>query len=98
MKQILLAVTNPQPPTADTEMPTIEEKSRRVTQTAVTSASDIRPSKEIIYETPKREPVREDDDDYDDEFLEEDAKKFGRENVGSVTSPYLMPCLQEAVS
>jgi len=26
-----------------------------------------------------------------DEFLEDDAKKFGRENVVSVTSPYLMP-------
>ena len=36
---------------------------------------------EIIYETPKRQPVREDDDDYYDEFLEENAKKFGRENV-----------------
>ena len=24
-------------------------------------------------------------------FLKEDAKRFGRENVGSVSSPYLMP-------
>jgi hypothetical protein len=77
-------------------MSTLKAKSRRGTQTAVTSASDIRPSKEIIYETPKREPVREDnddDDDYydDDGFLQEDAKRFGRENVGSVASPYLMP-------
>ena len=51
----------------------------------------IRPSKELIYETPKREPVREDNDDYEDEVLEEDAKAFGRENLGSVASPYLMP-------
>jgi len=73
-------------------------KSRHGTQTDVTSASvsdtHIRPSKEIIYETPKREPVREDnddDDDFDDEFLKEDAKRFGRENVGPVGGPYLMP-------
>jgi hypothetical protein len=53
----------------------------------------MRPSKEIIYETPKREPVREDnhDDDYDYGFLEEDTKTFGRENIGPVPSPYLMP-------
>ena len=59
-----------------------------VTEASV--AADTRPSKEIIYETPKREPVR-DDADYDDEFLEENAKKFGRENEGSVPNPYLMP-------
>jgi len=52
----------------------------------------IRPSKEIIYGTPKREPVRDDDYDdyYDDEFLKEDPKTFGRENIGSVANPYLM--------
>ena len=53
----------------------------------------ICPSKEIIYETLILEHVGEDDDedDYDDEFLEEDAKTFGREKVSSVASPYLMP-------
>ena len=52
----------------------------------------IRPSEEIMHETPKREPVLNVDDHvYDDEFLEEDGKKFGRENVGSVGSPHLMP-------
>ena len=88
MKQILPVATNPQTPTRDIELPTLKAKSRRETQTDVTSASvtDIQPSKE----TPKREPVREDDDDHDDVFLEEDATRFGRENVGSVTSPYLM--------
>ena len=53
-----------------------------------------RPSEVIIYETPKREPARDfddDDDDYDDEFLEEDAKTFGRENVGSVAPLQVMP-------
>jgi len=52
-------------------------KSRRASQTDDTTASvaadtHIRPSKEIIYERPKREPVRQDkdDDDYDNEFLE----------------------------
>jgi hypothetical protein len=74
MKQIMPAATICQPPAADTELPKLKEKSRRGTQTAVTSASvsdpQIRPSKKIIYETPKREPVREDvNDDYDDEFL-----------------------------
>ena len=41
---------------------------------------------------PKRELDREDDDVYDndDGFLEEDEKSFGREYVGSVSSPYLM--------
>ena len=70
MKQILPAATNPQTPSPDLELPTLKAKSRRGTQTDVTSASvtDIRPSKEFIYETPKREPVREDDDD--DVFLE----------------------------
>ena len=91
MKQILPAATKPQTSTPDLELPNLKAKSRRGTQTDVTSASvtDIRPSKQIIYEMPKREPVRENDDD--DGFLEEDAKRFGRENVGSVASPYLMP-------
>jgi len=93
MKQILPAATNPQTP--DLELPNLNARSRRRTQTDVTSASvtDTRHSKEIIYETPKCEPVREDDDDDDDDdgFLEEDAKRFGRENVGSVACPYLMP-------
>ena len=95
MKQIMPAATISQPPTADTELPKLKANSRRGTHTAVTSASDsqMRPSKEIIYETPKREPVREDngDDNYDDEFLEEDAKRCGRENVCPVAGPYLMP-------
>ena len=88
MKQILPAATKPQTSTPDLELPNLKAKSRRGTQTDVTSASvtDIRPSKEIIYGTPKREPVRGDDDD-DDGFLEEDAKRFGRENVGAVANP-----------
>jgi len=95
MQQILPAATISQLPTADKELPKLKKISRRGTQSTVTSASDsapqIRPSKEIIYETPKHEPLREDDDDDDNgndvEFLEEDAKSFGRENVGSVASP-----------
>ena len=35
--------------------------------------------------------MRDDDDDYDDNFLEESPKMFGTENVGSVDSPYIMP-------
>ena len=93
MKQILPAATNTQTPTPDIELPTLKAKYRRGSQTDVTSASvtDMRPSKEIIYETSKRETVRQDDDDDDDGFLEEDAKRFGRENVGSVANTYLMP-------
>jgi hypothetical protein len=95
MKQILPDATNPQNPNRDLELPTHKAKPRHGIQTDVTSASvtDIRLSKEIIYETPWREPVREDDDDDDDNdgFLEEDAKRFGRENVSSEASPYLMP-------
>ena len=54
--------------------------------------SGTRPSIEIIYETPKREHVREDNDDVDDDgFIEEDAKRFVREYVGSVAGSYLMP-------
>ena len=46
----------------------------------------------IICGTPKRETVREVDDDvYDDEFLEEDAKSFCREIPNAF-------CPQEAVS
>ena len=64
--------------------------------TAASIAADshtyIRPSEYIIHETPKSEPARDDDDDdYEDEFLQADAKKFGRENLTSVTSPYIMP-------
>ena len=94
MKQILPAATNPQTPTPDLELPTLKAKCRCGTQTDETSAfvSDIRLSKEIIQETPNCEPVREDnDEDDDDGILEEDAKRFGRENVGSVASPNLMP-------
>jgi hypothetical protein len=74
-------------------LPKLKAKSRRGTQTYVTSASDkhTRLSKEITYETPKREPVLQYDDDYDNEFLEEDSKTLGRENVSPVAGPYLIP-------
>jgi hypothetical protein len=100
MKQIMPTATIPPSPTSDIQLPKRKAKSRRGTQTDETAASvaadtHIRPSKEIIYETPKREPVREDNDDddyyYDDEFLGEDAKMFGREYVGPVASAYLKP-------
>jgi hypothetical protein len=64
----------------------------------VTAASDAgdqqtltRPSEDFIYETPKRNPFRQDDEYYDGKFLRENAKNFGRENVGSVGSLYLIP-------
>jgi len=97
LKQIKPAAKILQPHTADIRLPKPKAKSRRGKQSDITAASvaantHIRPSKQIIYETPKIESVQEDnDDDYEDEFLEEDAKSFGRENVGPVGSPYLMP-------
>ena len=50
--------------------------------------SHKRASEEFIYETAKRQPARQVDDD---EFLEDEAKKFGRENLCSVASIYQMP-------
>jgi hypothetical protein len=62
-----------------------------VTAASLAADTHILQTEEIIHETPKSEPLRDVDDDYDDEFIEEDAKKFGRENIGSVASPLLMP-------
>jgi len=94
MIHIMPAATISQTITADIGLRKPKAKSRRVRQTDVASDSvsaadtHIRPSKEIIYETPKREWFREDnDDDYDDDFLKEDAKRFGRENLGPLTGP-----------
>ena len=98
MKQIMPGATIPPSPSSDIQMPKLKGTSRGETTTDVTEASvaadtHIRSSKDIIYETPKREPVRKDedenDDDYDDEFLKDDAKKFSRENLGAVASSYL---------
>ena len=63
-----------------------------MTAGSVAAVTHIWPSKEIMFETPKHEHVPEDKDDdhYNNEFLEEDAKMFGRENVGPVGSPYLV--------
>jgi len=53
--------------------------------------------KEFTYEPSKDERVEEDDDDDDDEyddddnFVEDESHEYGRENVGSVASVYLMP-------
>jgi len=80
--------------------PSTPQKMRRETQTAVTSASVTAtppppPIKEYTYEPPKKERVEDDDneDSYndDDNFVEDEAREFGREHVGSVASPYLMP-------
>ena len=56
MKQILPAARNPQTPNPDLQLPKLKAKSRRGKQTDVTSISvtDVRPSKDIIYETTKR--------------------------------------------
>jgi len=81
--------------------PPSPKTTRRSTQTNVTSASvttsslPLIPStsiKEFEYEPPKQERVDDDDDyDEDDNFVEDEARTHGRENVSSVASPYLMP-------
>ena len=85
-------VSPPPPP------PPTPQKMRRGTQSVVTSASVTAsppPIKEFKYEPPKHEHVEEDDDendyDEDDNFVEDEAREYGRENVGPVASPYLMP-------
>jgi len=76
------------------------QKMRRGTQTAITAASvtatpPTPPNKEYTYELPKQERVEDDDDkEYyndDDNFVEDEAREYGRENVGPLASPYLMP-------
>ena len=51
--------------------------------------------KEFTYEPPKEERVENDDDndenDDDHNFVEDEAREYGRENIGPVASPYLMP-------
>ena len=85
MKLIMSAAAIPpslQPaPTFDIQFPKRKAKSRRETQSDITGKSvagdlNTRPSEEIIYEKPKRGSVRDVDDDYDDGFFEEDAKKL----------------------
>ena len=89
------------PPPPPPPPPTPQKKSRG-TQTAVTSASVTAsppppPIKKFKYEPPKEDRVEENDDDeeddYDDDggFVEDEAREYGRENVGPVASPYLMP-------
>ena len=74
----------------------------RWTQTAVTSASVTAfppppQIKEFKYELAEQERVEEDDDDDEDDYdeddnlVEDEAREYGRENVGPVASPYLMP-------
>jgi len=77
--------------------PPTPQKMRRGTQTAVKSASVTAtppspPIKEYTYELPKQERVEDDDDDEDDYneddyFVEDEAREYGRENVGPVASP-----------
>jgi len=52
--------------------------------------------KEFKYEPSKEERVEDDDDgenDYndDDNFVEDEAREYGRENVGTVAIPFPMP-------
>ena len=68
IKQIVPSATNPPSSTAYMQFPKPKAKSRRRTRTDVTAASvatdtNIRPPKVIILEKPKREIVREKNDD-----------------------------------
>jgi len=90
--------TSSEPASKASPPPPPPQKTRRGTQTDVTSASvttsplPVLPStsKEFKYEPPKQERVDDDEDDYDDNFVEDEARAYGRENVGPVASPYLM--------
>jgi len=51
--------------------------------------------KVFTFELPKEERVQDDDDDYEyddyDNFVEDEDREYGRENVRPVASPHLMP-------
>jgi len=52
--------------------------------------------KDVVYETSTRRLFPEleendDDDDDDDNLAEEDVQSFGRENLGTIASPYIVP-------
>jgi len=75
MKQIMYAATIPPPPISNIQLPKLKGISSLgslpdMTVASVAADTHTRPSKEIIYETPKREPVGEDEYDYEEEFLE----------------------------
>ena len=53
-------------------------------------------SKEVVYENPTHRTfpdlVEDDDDDYDNNnFAEENLQAFGREDVGTIARPYIVP-------
>jgi len=82
-------------------LPPTPQKMLRGTQTTVTSASftgNPPPIKEFTHE---QERVEEDDDDdeddydEDDNFVENEVREYGRENISPVASPYLMPYVYE---
>jgi len=92
------SIDSPPPPPP----PPTPQKMRRGTHTDGTSASvTVSPSlihttaiKEFKYAPSKQEPIDDDyeqhDYDEDDNFVEEEAGEYGRENVGPEASPYLM--------
>jgi len=73
---------------------------RRGTQTTVTVTTSLQPPiKEFKFEPSKQERVEKDDEDEDeydedDNFVLDEAREYGRENVGPVPRPYLMLCTQ----
>jgi len=88
--------SNVAPPPLPSFPPT-PQKIRRGTQTTVRSATVTAtpptPVKEFTYEPTKQERVGEENDDDDeddyDNFVEDEAREYGGENVGPVASPYL---------
>ena len=68
--------------------------SRRL-ETLVPTPTIASTSKEFVYESPKHrtflEPEDDDDDEDDNNLAEEDVRTFGRENVGRIASPYIVP-------
>jgi len=60
-------------------------------------------STSAVYETPKPRFIigeisddnDDDDDGDDDDFVKRDTRAFGRENVGPIISPYILPYLSK---
>ena len=77
-------------------------KSLRISGTQTEEAAElptpaiVSNSNEVVYEIPTRRLFLEleeddDDDDDDDNFAEKDVQAFGREDVGTIASPYIVP-------
>jgi len=88
----------PRPPPVAKASPSLPPSTRRLGIRTQTTPEKTVPlpstSVETFASTPKLSfgEISDDDDD-DNVFVEEDAQAFGRENVGPIASPYIVPYL-----